>query len=92
MTERVLPKINSKRAVDGVNTAVIYVRKTLPSLRKKTEKVSRTARLSRKDVIEWTEKRSIWVVSRKICLSSHIGTKGIFYCFSPHITLNKYVN
>ena len=82
MRERVLHNTYSKRAAGAENVAVRYARKTLRSLRKNALKVIRTARSSRKDVIK-VERflRSIWVVSRKFGLSSHIyGAKGFLFC------------
>lgn len=52
MRERVLYNPCQERTVDGVNTVVSYIRKTLRSLRKNALIVIRTARSSRKDVIK----------------------------------------
>ena len=79
--KRVLQAGYFQRAVEGGNTAIDLVRKTLRSLRKKAVLVIRTARLSRKDIIE----RAVSTVNMggiaEACLSSQIVGRKAFLFF-----------
>ena len=69
------------------STALRSARKTLRSLRKKALSVIRTARSSRKDVVEWIATAVNLGGIAEACLSSHMGRKA--FCFRRDFIINK---